>query len=374
MKLELSERQQATIAAGVTTLAAFVLLVAVAAILWAIGSFVARFSNVFLPLGVAAVLALVVRPYYVWLAQRMPRSLALVLVFLSFLLPLTGFLWFFGALVAGQIAGLVQSAPELWERFLAWLEEHWAWGAEVLRGRELGTHLRDAVQGQQDRLVQGLQTGFDVVLVILRRVGSTIGLVLSWAVLPVYFAFFLMSDPRGMLRPDSLLPFLKKETRDNVVYLVNEFVEILVAFFRGQLIVAFLQGCLFAIGFSVVGLRYGLVLGLVLGFLNIIPYLGSIVGLGVAIPLGFFQEGGGIWLVVAVLVVFTVVQMIEGYLLTPKIMGDRTGLHPMAIIVAVFFWGSALNGIAGMILAIPLTAFLVVFWRLAKERYIGEMV
>ena len=55
-------------------------------------------------------------------------------------------------------------------------------------------------------------------------------------------------------------------------------------------------------------------------------------------------------------------------------MGDRTGLHPMAIIVAVFFWGSALDGILGMILAIPLTAFLVVFWRLARERYIEEWV
>jgi predicted PurR-regulated permease PerM len=55
-------------------------------------------------------------------------------------------------------------------------------------------------------------------------------------------------------------------------------------------------------------------------------------------------------------------------------MGDRTGLHPVAIIVAVFFWGSALQGILGMILAIPLTAFLVVFWRLAREKYIGELV
>jgi predicted PurR-regulated permease PerM len=73
-------------------------------------------------------------------------------------------------------------------------------------------------------------------------------------------------------------------------------------------------------------------------------------------------------------VVFTLVQLIEGYFLTPRIMGDRTGLHPMAIIVAVFFWGSALSGILGMILAIPLTAFGVVFWRLAKEKYIKEWV
>ncbi|MDE2976161.1 MAG: AI-2E family transporter, partial [Acidobacteriota bacterium] len=143
---------------------------------------------------------------------------------------------------------------------------------------------------------------------------------------------------------------------------------------RGQLVVAFLQGALFAIGFQVAGLRYGLVLGLMLGFLNIIPYLGSIVGLAVALPIGYWQEGGGLQLVIWVVVVFALVQLIEAYVLTPRIMGDRTGLHPMAIIVAVFFWGSALNGIAGMILAIPLTAFLVVFWRLARERYIGEVV
>ena len=121
-------------------------------------------------------------------------------------------------------------------------------------------------------------------------------------------------------------------------------------------------------------LIFGFVLGLVLGFLNVIPYLGSIVGLTVALPLALFQDGGGWWMVGAVLGVFTVVQMIEAYLLTPKIMGDRTGLHPMAVIVAVFFWGTALDGIMGMILAIPLTAFLVVLWRLGKERYFTELL
>lgn len=68
------------------------------------------------------------------------------------------------------------------------------------------------------------------------------------------------------------------------------------------------------------------------------------------------------------------VQLIEGYLLTPKIKGERTGLHPMVIIVAIFFWGSALDGILGMILAIPLTAFLVVLWRLAREKYMVEII
>jgi len=207
-------------------------------------------------------------------------------------------------------------------------------------------------------------------------IGRAIGATLSWAVLPVYLVFFLMADlrVRSIDELGRLLPFLKGETRDDVVYLVREFVNIIVAFFRGQLIIAFLQGLLFAVGFSLVGLKYGMVLGLLLGFLNIIPYLGSIVGLSITIPLSLFQEGGGTTLALWMLLVFAIVQLVESYVLTPRIMGDRTGLHPLAIIVSVFFWGSALGGIMGMILAIPLTAFLVVFWRLAQDKYIKELV
>jgi predicted PurR-regulated permease PerM len=374
MRLELSERQRSTIAAAVTTLAACVLLLAVAGFLYLVGLFVARFSNVFLPLAVAAVLALVVRPYFVLLRRKMPAPLALVCVFLSVLLPLGLFGWFFGAMAVGQIADLIENGPALWERFRAWLDERWPQVARFFEEQQLEDRLRTAVSGQEEQLLRGLQSGLTGVWDMVRRVGGWIGTLLTWAVLPVYFAFFLLVDPRDkLLTLDDKLVFLKKETRANVEYLARQFVEILVSFFRGQLIVAMLMGCLFALGFSVVGLRYGLVLGMALGLLNVIPYLGSIVGMGVAIPLALFQEGGGTTKLILVVVVFTLVQMIEAYVLTPKIMGDRTGLHPVAIIVAVFFWGSALGGIAGMILAIPLTAFLVVFWRLAREK-IGEVV
>jgi len=189
-----------------------------------------------------------------------------------------------------------------------------------------------------------------------------------------YFVFFLILPRKDVAQLDNYLPFLKEETRKDIVYLVREFVNIMVAFFRGQFIIAFLQGVLLAIGFSLVGLKYGLVLGLLLGFLNVIPYLGSMLGLSITLPLAYFQEGGGVTTLAGVIVVLVIVQAIEGYILTPKIMGDRTGLHPMVIIFAVFFWGSALGGILGMILAIPLTAFLVVFWRLAKEKYIPELI
>ena len=377
MPIELSERQRATVAAAATIAAAAVILAAVVALFWAIASFFAAFSNVFLPLAVAAVLAFVLRPYYELLNERLrfPKVLAVAAVLLSLLLPVAGFAWFFGALAATQIAGLLDTLPEARDRIMSWVSENLPALNEFMETNPLASRVRQAVEEVD---VTSLLPGFglvgDTALEVLQSIGAGLATLFAWAVLPVYLCFFLIVEPARFRKLDHLFPFLKPRTREDVVYLIQEFIDILVAFFRGQLVIAFLQGALFAVGFQVAGLRYGLVLGLMLGFLNIIPYLGSIVGLAVALPIGYWQDGGGLQLVVWVVVVFALVQLIEAYVLTPRIMGDRTGLHPMAIIVAVFFWGSALNGIAGMILAIPLTAFLVVFWRLARERYIGEVL
>jgi predicted PurR-regulated permease PerM len=154
-----------------------------------------------------------------------------------------------------------------------------------------------------------------------------------------------------------------------VVYLVREFLGILVAFFRGQLLIGLIMGVLYATGFSITGLKFGLAIGLLTGLLNIVPYLGSILGLSVALPLAFLQPGGGLPLVGVCLAVFCAVQAIEGWFLTPRIMGRQTGLHPVAIIVAVFFWGKALGGVLGMMLAVPLTAFFVTAWRFVRRKY-----
>lgn len=376
MSLELSPRQQATAAVAVTILAAVVILGAVGALLWLVSAFLQRFSNVFLPLAVAAVAALVFSPYFEWLRRRLrlPAVLALAVVFLSILAPVVAFAWFFGALLVDQISDLISKAPSWWDQAVAEAQARWPQVVDFLEHNPWGQRVKSVVAGGQESMIQGLQEMGGRAMTAGGAVLRWAGALISWAVLPIYFGFFLLAGTRRVADLDHLLPFLKPETRRDLLYLGQEFVNILVAFFRGQLLVAFAQGLLFAVGFWLVGLDYGFILGLILGFLNVIPYLGSILGLGVALPLAFFQAGGGLQRVLLVLVVFTVVQMIEGYVLTPKIMGGRTGLHPVAIIVAVFFWGSALGGITGMILAIPLTAFLVVFWRLARERYIRELV
>jgi predicted PurR-regulated permease PerM len=374
--MDLSDRQTRVVAAAVTTLSLVVILAAAAALFWVAATFLKAFSHVFLPLAVAGVAALVFRPYFDFLRTKlkMPVGLAIVAFFLSALVPLTAFGWFFGALIADQISGMVKAFPEWWTRVQEQFRSQWPQVVQFFQTTPMGQQITEIAEAQKDTVLQGLQLMGGKALSAGAGVLRGIGVLAAWVVTPVYLIFFLMAERKPLKNLEGNLPFLKAETRKDVVFLAQEFINIIVAFFRGQLVIAFLQGVLYAIGFSIVGLKYGFVLGLVLGFLNIIPYMGSIIGLGTTLPLAYFQDGGGLWTLVAVLVVFTIVQLIESYLLTPKIMGDKTGLHPMAIIVAIFFWGSALQGILGMILAIPLTAFLVVFWRLAKERYIDEWV
>jgi len=374
MGLSLTERQATTIATAITILAVVVILVSTGGVVWILSVLLSEFSGVFLPVAVGAVAALVCRPYYDWLTDRLrlPRPVALAAVFLSVILPIGAFLAFFGTLLVRQLIELLSQVPEMWRS-----------STEIIRDRmpELwafletptGARVRDALTAMQGGILEGLQSfGGRAFTAGAGVVSGVVGL-LGWAVLPVYFAFFLMTRP-GPVDTAKLLPFLKPETRKDVAYLFQEFVDIVVAFFRGQLVIALLQGILFAVGFTLVGLRYGFVIGLLLGLLNVIPYLGSIIGLALALPLAMFQDGGGWEKLAAVLIVFAIVQLIEGYLLTPRIMGEKTGLHPLAIIIAVFFWGQALGGILGMILAIPLTAFLASLWRLAREKYIAELV
>ena len=374
--VRLSEKQQGAVGVALTILAALVILCTLLGLGWIASLFLHRFSHVLMPVAVGAIGAFVFKPYYDWLRGRLrfPPVLALVTVILSIVIPMAAFGWFFGALAVEQLVEAGQKFPEWWTKTWDQVKDRWPRVLEFIETNTWAQRAKVALEEQQGAVLGVLQTMGGQALLAGGVVFRAFGTMVSWFVLPIYFGFFLMADWKPDRGLNELLPFFKPETRKDIGYLVTEFVNIIVAFFRGQLIIAMLQGVLYAIGFSAVGLRYGFVLGLLLGLLNIVPYLGSIIGLGISLPLAYFQQGGGLWLTGAVLIVFTVVQLIESYLLTPKIMGERTGLHPVAIIVAIFFWGSALNGIMGMILAIPLTAFLVVFWRLAREKYIGELL
>ena len=250
MQIELSERQRATVAAAATIAAAAVILAAVVALFWAIGSFFAAFSSVFLPLAVAAVLASVLRPYYELLNERLrfPRILAVAAVLLSLLLPIVGFAWFFGAMAASQIDELFDALPGAWDRFVEWTAEISPVVADFLETNPVAIRVQEAFEGGDSNLFASFGIVGDTALEVLQSIGAGLASLFAWAVLPVYLCFFLIVEPDRFRKLDHLFPFLKPRTREDVIYLIQEFIELLVAFFRGQLVIAFPQGALFAFG------------------------------------------------------------------------------------------------------------------------------
>lgn len=140
------------------------------------------------------------------------------------------------------------------------------------------------------------------------------------------------------------------------------------AFLRGQFLVMLALGAIYAIGLSVVGLKVGLLVGIIAGLISFVPYLGTATGIVLGVIAALVQSGGDWSLVALVMGVFVVGQMLEGYVLTPRIVGDRIGLHPVAVIFAIMA-GGQLFGFLGMLLALPIAAIANVLLRFAHERY-----
>jgi len=339
-----------------------------------LGILVSRFAGVLWPIAVAGIIALMLRPLVELFEERLNgRRLAAVLIVVGLMLAVFALILLMVVPPAiDQILDLIAFVPKLWKDSLEYIGQHYPNWIELTQKQLQNPTVRSIV----DQLSQELQTLFKHAVPSLKAAGTGLlgiaGFATHLAVVPIYLFFFLLSRAQPADRLPEHLPFLSPPVREDVVFLFREFVSIVISFFRGQLLIGMIMGVLYAIGFSIVGLKFGAVVGMALGFLNIIPYLGSIMGFVVTVPLALFQPGGGWKLVALVLTVQVIVQNIEGWILTPKIMSDRTGLHPVAVIFAIFFWGTALDGLLGMILAIPLTAFFVTAWRLAKRKYLSH--
>ena len=335
------------------------------------GRLLAFFSNVLWPLAVAGILALILRPIVEIFEHRLRlgRGSAVSLLYGLVLLVLAGVFFLITPPLVEQILDFIAFIPEFWQNAIAYAQRHYPEWIELAHRQMANPTVKKMVES----LLVEMQTLVSQMLPTLKSAGlgalSLFAFVTHVAIIPIYLFFFLLSSKEPTRKLPQHLSFLSESVRGDVVFLVREFIEIVVSFFRGQLLIGLIMGALLSVGFTVVGLKFGLFIGLALGVLNIVPYLGTIIGLSIALPLAFLQPEGGWPLVGWVLAVFCLVQVIESWILTPKIMGARTGLHPVIIIVAIFFWGTALDGIFGMVLAIPLTAFFVTAWRLLKRKY-----
>ena len=199
----------------------------------------------------------------------------------------------------------------------------------------------------------------------LSRVSSWFGLLTGAFLVPVYLFYFLL-EKRGIERQwTEYLPVRQSEFKDELVFCLRAINGYLIVFFRSQVLVALCDGALYTLGFLIIGLPYSFLLGLMSTVLTMIPFLGAMATCVTALLIAFAATGS--WeLPALVLGVFAIVQSIEGLVISPKIMGDRVGLHPLTIIIAVMAGTTLLGGVLGGVLAIPLTAAL----RVIMFRYI----
>jgi len=185
-----------------------------------------------------------------------------------------------------------------------------------------------------------LQSAGSIVAGVLKGIGSSgmaLALWLTNLVLVPVVAFYLMRDWDDLvLNIKNLLP---RNNVSTVSRLASEMDEVLGAFLRGQLLVMLALGSIYAIGLWIVGLNVALIIGLIAGLASIVPYLGVIIGIGAAIVATFLQFGD-LSVVIYVLIVFGVGQMLESMVLTPLLVGDKIGLHPVAVIFAIMAGGS----------------------------------
>ncbi|HUG98153.1 MAG TPA: AI-2E family transporter [Gammaproteobacteria bacterium] len=345
------ERRLFRATAVLFAIVALVLLIAL--VVWALAGILSYFYKLVLPLSVAGILALVLYPVVDFLEARLRlnRAAATGLILMLFMAMIAGAAILLVPTLVRQISHFTEIAPGI---LSSW--------QEYLSARFPGT-FRTVMANLDEGTLKEIVPDVERPGMALK---SYAGVLVGLGFVPLFLFFALLSG--GCLRDQvkGFLAVFSPATQKNTLYFIDVFTGQVTGFFQGQLVIAVIMGAMFAAGFTVIGLKGGILVGLVLGLLNIVPFLGTLIGLLVVLPMAYFQPEGSLNLVGLSLLVFAIVQLVESWLLTPRIMANRSGLHPALVVISVFFWGTALGGIIGMILAVPLTAFLVAVWAQAK--------
>ena len=292
---------------------------------------------------------------------KCPRGVAAAVILGAFFVAVVAILVVLAPILQAQVAGLVGRIPDyvdslrgLAEPIIAQFKGQLT-DAQMQQLREAAGGYAGDVVGWLGGLLGGLFSGGVAVLNVVSLI----------VIMPVV-AFYLLRDwDRIVAALDALLP---REAAGTLRQQLREIDTRLSGFVRGQALVCLALGTWYAVGLSLVALDFGLLVGLGAGLISFIPYFGTAVGLGVGLGIAFAQFGE--WLPIAlVAAVFITGQVLEGFVLTPNLVGERVGLHPVWVLFALMA-GGGLLGFTGVVLAVPAAAAIGVLVRFAVERYL----
>ena len=269
-----------------------------------------------------------------------------------------------------QIGALVQNAPQLFDRFEGWLTTQFP-------SIDLES---DAIRQQLANIGSAIQSsGGSVLNSILSSALNLINVVVLLVIVPVVSFYLLMDWDRMVAKIDDLLP---RDHAPTVRKLASQIDNTLASFIRGQGTVCLVLGTYYAVALMLAGLNYGLIIGFVAGLISFIPYVGALVGGILAIGVALIQwwsgtemvdgqtvEVGINWLRIGIVAaIFMFGQFFEGNILTPNLVGQSVGLHPVWLILALAIFGS-LFGFVGMLVAVPVAAMIGVVARFLISEY-----
>ena len=363
--IDFSETQKRAVASGLTALSVAIVLAFVMLIIWVIVKALAFASPALVPVILGFFLSLFFRPYYEWWRGMLRNpTLALIVMLATVFVPIGLLFWYAGTIIVGQLVNLIDQGPQLVERVLEWFREEFPQMHALLL--QMGVPYEDVGYMYTKYGSTALKAGSGAF--------KALSGVLSGIVTLIFFVYFLMSKQRHGGEITSHMPFLKEDTRLFLADQIDAFTDILVSFFQRQTVICLIEGLMYGLGFLLVGLPYGFLIGFALGVMNLIPLFGSVICLPVALPLAYFAQGGSLARLLLVLGVWLVGQILDGYFITPRIQGSKTGLGYAGVIFSFFFWSIVFGPVLGMLLAIPLSAFCTVLWRAIKLRYIRPVV
>ncbi|WP_445660324.1 chloramphenicol efflux transporter CxpE [Acinetobacter sp. F16] len=294
----------------------------------------------------------------------LPRWLSISIVFVGIGVVLTLAMWYLVPLVWQQLMYARDSIPAgihwLNYTFLPWVSQTFSVEPMEIDTQQMSTVVMEYIQTNysadsiQAMLLKVAQSGLNFI-----QIGGTVVLI------PI-IAFYFLLDWDRML--DNMRRLIPRPYEKSTLHIVGECHSVLGAFVKGQFLVMFLLGTVYAVGLQIIGLEVGLIIGMVAGLASIIPYLGFAVGMIAAVIATLFQFGIDWMQLVLVGVVFMVGQAVEGYVLQPFLLGDKIGLSPVAVVFAVLA-GAQLAGFLGMLIALPVAAIIVVLLRHARDCY-----
>lgn len=293
---------------------------------------------------------------------RLPRTAAVAAVFVLTFVSLGLLVLLVLPLIRTQVLALLGALPGIITEF----EQVWLPRIGDLMGIEPGEDVGFAAFIARYSDMAG-SWGSTVLLSISRSGGALAAAVISLFLVPIITFYMLRDWDVIVARLGALVP---SDERKTVFMLARETDEVLGAFLRGQILVMIGLACIYSAGLALVGLKFAVAIGVVAGLVSFVPYLGFVFGIALA-GVTVMLEPDPLLRLGGVVATFSIAQFIEGSVLTPKLVGDRIGLHPVMVIFAVAA-GGQLFGFFGILLALPAAAVLSVLVRFAYRRYLAE--